>query len=383
MDFHPAANIFPLLEGREFDELVADIEENGLHEPIVVDIKTKTILDGRNRYRACLVAGVEPVYSYWEGDDPVSYVLSLNLHRRHLTPSQMAIAKAKATELLPRGGDRRSESFKVSNDTLNQQRQTIDAAFPVARASEMRAREVIREGAPELVSAVERGEVAVSTAATVAALPAEEQAELVARGEREILAKAKEIRARQTLQRRVERQEKLQSQEWPANKYRVIYADPPWEYDQVIEQYGPAERHYPTMPTEQICALSVQELALPDSVLFIWTTSPKIEDALQVVHSWGFTYKAMFVWDKVKHNYGHYNSVRHELLFICTRGSCLPDVPELVDSVVTLERSDKHSEKPEYFRELIDKLYPHGPRIELFARKAADGWEAWGNEQCQ
>lgn len=375
MDFHPAANIFPLLEGREFEELVQDISEHGLIEDIQLDAKTGTIIDGRNRYRACLVAGVEPVYSYWEGDDPVSYVLSMNLHRRHLDESQRAMVAAKVANL--KNGQRASQ---ICEAVTQQQAANM---VNVSKRSVESAVKVHNHGAPELVSAVERGEVAVSTAATVAALPAEEQAELVARGEREILAKAKEIRARQTLQRRVERQEKLQSQEWPANKYRVIYADPPWEYDQVIEQYGPAERHYPTMPTEQICALSVQELALPDSVLFIWTTSPKIEDALQVVHSWGFTYKAMFVWDKVKHNYGHYNSVRHELLFICTRGSCLPDVPELVDSVVTLERSDKHSEKPEYFRELIDKLYPHGPRIELFARKAADGWEAWGNEQCQ
>lgn len=338
MDFHPAANIFPLLEGREFDELVADIEENGLREPIVVDLKTKTILDGRNRYKACQAAGVAYEFTEYEGDDPVGFVLSMNLHRRHLDDGQRSMVAAKVANM--RQGER--TDLSPIGEKISQEQAA--AMLNVSKRNVERAAKVQAQGAPELVSAVEQGKVAVSTAATVAALPVEEQVELVARGEREILAKAKEIRARQTLQRRVERQEKLQSQEWPANKYRVIYADPPWEYDQVIEQYGPAERHYPTMPTEQICALSVQELALPDSVLFVWTTSPKIEEALQVVHSWGFTYKAMFVWDKVKHNYGHYNSVRHELLLVCTRGSCLPDVPELVDSVVTLERSGKHSE---------------------------------------
>ena len=63
----------------------------------------------------------------------------------------------------------------------------------------------------------------------------------------------------------------------------------------------------------------------------------------------GFEYRACFIWDKVRHNFGHYNSVRHELCFLCVRGSCPPDVSTLPDSVVTLERSDKHSEKPQYF----------------------------------
>jgi N6-adenosine-specific RNA methylase IME4 len=86
------------------------------------------------------------------------------------------------------------------------------------------------------------------------------------------------------------------------------------------------------------------------------------------------------VWDKVKHNFGHYNSVRQELLLICTRGSCTPDVKELVDSVQTIERSTKHSEKPEEFRRIIDTLYPKGPRVELFARAKHEGWDSWGNE---
>ena len=84
------------------------------------------------------------------------------------------------------------------------------------------------------------------------------------------------------------------------------------------------------------------------------------------------------VWDKVAHNVGHYVSVRHELLLICTKGQP-PKVPKLVDSVYVEERSE-HSKKPEYFRDLIDELYPTGKRIELFARDTADNWDCWGNE---
>jgi len=170
----------------------------------------------------------------------------------------------------------------------------------------------------------------------------------------------------------------------PDDKYKVLYADPPWSYsDKCAEgavQAGGCERHYSTLTIAELCALPVKEMALDDSVLFLWVTSPLLEECFPVIRAWGFSYKAAFIWDKVRHNMGHYNSVRHELLLICTRGSCVPQSKELIDSVVELKRSPKHSEKPERFREIIDQLYPEGPRIELFARTAAEGWERWGNE---
>jgi len=164
-------------------------------------------------------------------------------------------------------------------------------------------------------------------------------------------------------------------------KYRVIYADPPWKYhDRLAEDYGVAEFHYPTMTIEELCELPIKELAEENSVLFLWVTAPMLAECWTIIKAWGFEYKTHFVWDKIKHNWGHYNSVRHELLFICTRGSCLPDCPELFDSVQSIERKGEHSEKPEEFRHIIDVLYTHGDRIELFARKKVDGWEYYSNE---
>ena len=164
-------------------------------------------------------------------------------------------------------------------------------------------------------------------------------------------------------------------------KYRIIYADPPWPYETIQIDYGSSiVDHYPTMSLDDIKQLPIRDLALEDAVLFMWGIVPKLPEALEVIKAWGFTYKTHFVWDKVKHNMGHYSSVRHEMLFVCTRGRGTPDVQKLFDSVYVEERT-QHSRKPDYFRTMIDTLYPIGPRIELFARgKAAEGWEHYGNQ---
>ena len=134
------------------------------------------------------------------------------------------------------------------------------------------------------------------------------------------------------------------------------------------------------MSIEDLCALPVKGIVADDAVLFIWITSPLLAECWPVIAAWGFKYKASFVWDKVRPNFGHYNSVRHELLLIATRGSCLPDGDAGANSVQVIERGSKHSEKPLEFMDLISSMYKTGKRIELFSRAKRDGWEAWGNE---
>jgi N6-adenosine-specific RNA methylase IME4 len=165
----------------------------------------------------------------------------------------------------------------------------------------------------------------------------------------------------------------------PTEKYRIIYADPPWSYDDTILvphrrglPVGEAAEHYPTMELAAICALPVKDWVEDNAVLFLWVPSPIWAEPLQVVSAWGFTYKAQFIWDKIKHNMGHYNSVRHELLLICTRGSCEPDKQQLFDSVQSIERG-KHSQKPVEFYDIIETLYTHGRKLEIFARGKREG----------
>jgi len=169
----------------------------------------------------------------------------------------------------------------------------------------------------------------------------------------------------------------------PKGKYRVILADCPWKYGNMQhtteEQKTTIDTHYPQMSIEELCEMKVIDLSAENAVLFMWVTSPFLEKVFEVIKAWGFEYKTSMIWDKVKHNVGYYVSVRHEILLICTKGSCLPDSNKLIDSVQTIERSDIHSQKPERFYEIIEEMY-NGDYLELFSRKTRKGWKSFGNQ---
>jgi N6-adenosine-specific RNA methylase IME4 len=209
----------------------------------------------------------------------------------------------------------------------------------------------------------------------VASLPPEKQTEFLNRAVEENLS-VRELRS-EIRKADVE----FKKTEPLTGKYRIVYADPPWSYGDKQETplLGGAIKHYPTMTIEELCQMPVNDITEDNAVLFLWVTSPILNECFEVIRAWGFDYKTSFVWDKVKHNMGHYNSVRHEFLLICTKGSCTPDVLKLHDSVVLEERTE-HSKKPDIFRYIIDELYIFGGRIELFAREEHIGWHNWGNE---
>lgn len=171
-------------------------------------------------------------------------------------------------------------------------------------------------------------------------------------------------------------------------KYNIIYADPPWSY-RVWSKKGvgrTAENHYSTMSTEEICALSVGELADKDCALFLWVTFPTLPDAFKVIKAWGFTYKSVaFVW--VKRNrkspgffvgLGHWTRANAEICLLATKGHPkrrAADVRQIIDTPL-----QAHSKKPDEIRERIVRLLGELPRIELFARKTTPGWHVLGNE---
>ena len=186
--WHEYANLFPMLNGEPFDALVEDIKQNGVREPIVM--LDSTILDGRNRYMAARQLGIEYPVKQYQGDNPLAFVISHNLHRRHLSESQRAMVAGKLANLKRTDTLIQNRGANLPNGSV-----TNTAAAELLNVSErsVKTARKVRDKADEsLIEAVESGAVSVSAAADVAELPKPEQAEIVARGE--VLDAAKEIR---------------------------------------------------------------------------------------------------------------------------------------------------------------------------------------------
>lgn len=162
LSFHPIAAVFPLMTEAELEELADDIRENGLRVPIVLH-PDGAILDGRNRYLACRRAGIEPEAVAYDGNDPVGFVVSLNLRRRHLDGSQRAMVGARIATL-PHGGDRRSDQAANLPVEIPTQAETAEL-LAVSGRSIRHARAVLEHGSPDVIAAVEEGDLAVSLVA--------------------------------------------------------------------------------------------------------------------------------------------------------------------------------------------------------------------------
>lgn len=163
-----------------------------------------------------------------------------------------------------------------------------------------------------------------------------------------------------------------------SKKYSIIYADPPWRYDFSKDNSDKIENHYPTMELEDIKSL---KFPIEDNaVLFLWATAPKLIEALEVMKAWGFIYKTNMVWHKDWIGMGYWFRGNHELLLVGVKGKFSPPSFEnRVNSVFT-EKRTAHSKKPNYFRDLITKMFKEQNRIELFSREKVEGWDSWGNE---
>ena len=168
-------------------------------------------------------------------------------------------------------------------------------------------------------------------------------------------------------------------------KYKIIYADPPWNYaDQGCQ--GTMANHYQGMKIEDICSLKVSEIADENSILFLWTTYPFLKEAQQVIQSWGFNYKTIaFQWLKLNpksltpfYGLGRWTRGNTEPCLLATRGK----IKRVSNSVFQLiqEPRSRHSAKPKIVRDKIVELMGDLPRIELFARDVGGGGHAWGNE---
>jgi ParB-like chromosome segregation protein Spo0J len=180
LEFHPLADVFPLLEGEEFDALVADIQASGLREPIWM--YQGQVLDGRNRIRACEKLGLDYTPRDYTGDDPLSFVISMNVRRRHLDESQRAMVAARLSNL-QRGRPEKTPSI----EGITQERAAT--LLNVGLATVERAKKVQRDAAPEVIQAVDEGKMTITAALPLTDLPREEQAAILEEVRRDATAK--------------------------------------------------------------------------------------------------------------------------------------------------------------------------------------------------
>jgi N6-adenosine-specific RNA methylase IME4 len=171
----------------------------------------------------------------------------------------------------------------------------------------------------------------------------------------------------------------------PVGGYDLIMADPPWSYEMRSDkgkQKSP-DAHYETMALPIIKALPVEALAARDCLLWLWTVGPMVPQALDVIASWGFTFKTQGQWAKTtktgKQSFGTGYILRNagEPFLIATRGA--PKTTKSVRSVIVAPVRE-HSRKPDKAFAEAEKLMPEARRLELFSRQVRPGWDVWGNE---
>ncbi len=182
----------------------------------------------------------------------------------------------------------------------------------------------------------------------------------------------------------------------PANRYGILYADPPWDYKGQLQHAGEgngdsggAIRHYPTVTLADLKQLPIGDIAAENSLLFLWATNPHLDQAIELGKAWDFAWATVaFVWDKQRVNPGFYTMSQCELCLVFKRGR-IPE-PRGARNVRQLvsDRRRAHSRKPEEVRKRIDLMFPALPKIELFARAPdgrlfgsfPNGWDTWGLE---
>lgn len=182
----------------------------------------------------------------------------------------------------------------------------------------------------------------------------------------------------------------------PNKKYDILYADPPWHYNGKV-QFDKSSKNrkeldrsktifistagfrYPTMKKEELMKIPITNICKDDCLLFMWATSPHLEQAIELGSAWGFEYRTVgFVWNKMNHNPGKYTLSNCELCLVFKKGRIpQPRGARNIRQLIEVPRT-KHSEKPPEVADGIKKMFPHHKRIELFARKNVEDWDSWG-----
>lgn len=385
-EFHPAADVFPLMEGAAFQDLVKDIKEHGLREPIArVKVgETYLVLDGRNRFRACVKAEVDPEFYDYEGDDHFEYAWSVNIPRRHLNPGQQASLRLEWELQRKEWHEQQVETQKAANKARSEAVQTRDRNEDgTLKTSSQSGTTLSPTGEKEKKKEEKktRSKLAKSAGTSVGTA---QKAITVQKEDPELHKKV--VKGEVTLNQayrtvtknKVVEKIKAEPQPPPEGPFRVIVADPPWAYEKHKDdgtQRG--QTPYPTMTSGEIMDLveMVDGLAHEDCILWLWTTNAHLPVAFEVLDVWGFEYKTCLTWLKSKMGTGDWLRGITEHCLLAVRGK--PTVNLTNETTLIEGETREHSRKPKEFYELVEKLCP-GSKLEMFATDTSkEGWQFW------
>lgn len=410
MEFHDVASLFPMMSADEYQALVADIRENGLREPIVVhaddppDAYCKycyedttftpeesddeycywecgkcnhrpyrtayKIIDGRNRYRACLELGIEPETELWdEKGSLVMFVVSLNLHRRHLSSSQRAVIALDVEKQLA------SEARLRMMAGVNQHSSPAEQ-IPQGTKGEARekAAEILNTNSHYVTDAKKLRD------------EAPEKLEQVRSGQKTITQAKRELKEEKREERREENRQKIATIPEPVAieagaKFATIVIDPPWDWgdegDQ--DQLGRARPDYVTMPLSELFALPVADLSDTDCHLYLWITNRSLPKGFALLERWGFRYVTCLTWAKPHYGMGNYFRGQTEHVLFGVKGSQMLKRKDVGTIFHAPRGAQGHSSKPIEFYDLVESCSP-GPYLEMFSRTDRKDWTHWGEK---
>lgn len=361
---HPLANIFPLISGQSFDDLVADIKLHGVREPIW--LYEGQILDGRNRWAAAQAAGAECQTREYRGDDPLAFVLSLNLKRRQLSASELAFVALEIEKVEAQRAQVRMLAG-VRPDPVEQIPQgsgkARDAAAAAVGVNPRYVQDAKRlEGrAPDLAAEVKIGNKTLTQA--VRELK-EIDRELRRDENRALIAQAPDpvVASRSA-------------------KFATITIDPPWDWGDEgdADQLGRARPTYGTMPFSDLLALPVADMADDDAHIYLWITNRSLPKGFALLEKWGFRYITALTWCKPSIGMGNYFRGSSEQVLFGVKGSQPLKRKDVGTWFQAPRGPNGHSSKPAEFYPLVESCSP-GPYLEMFARSDRIGWTAWGAE---
>jgi N6-adenosine-specific RNA methylase IME4 len=383
LDINTLHSILPQMSDDEYELLKNDIEQNGLRVPLVQ--LNGVVVDGRARLKACKELGITPQYQVLDcaENDALSVITSYNLTRRQLNFAQKVLICTQLANL------QKGSNQHTSGEGLS--RKEVAKLFDISTDSIDRANKVLSCENKDLIELFKAGDVPLKTAAVlatkvpdIASMTNEKIEEVVETGiekfEKEVLRKNKLDQKRQEAAKLA--LNNPLAMEALTGKYSVIYADPPWDYGgNTNNAYCDPTIHYPTMPLEKIKDLPVKNCLNEDAVIFLWVPNCLIPSGLEVLSAWGFEFVSTMVWCKDNAiPSGAVTSPAHETLMIGKRGMSLHDKPA-VEKSWHHEKRAEHSKKPKHFINMIDRLFPGLPKLEMFARQRhSAGWSVFGNE---